>query len=80
MRISLGHVRRMISEALDEVSSAPTGMLRQVRGSGRQQFKIGKVEDINSELSTGQVNSQFPGAADAWAEVVPDMYRLPVRG
>lgn len=51
-----------------------SGSLRKTKTGGRQQFKIGKVDDENLELSTVQAESMFPGATDAWAEVVPDMF------
>lgn len=49
------------------------GSIRKTKPGGRQ-FKIGRVEDENHELSTAQVEHMFPGAVDAWVEVVPDMY------
>ena len=72
MLTTYGDLRRLINEALNEIGS-PTGGMRKARPGGRQ-FKIGKIEDENQELSTVQAESQFPGSTEAWAEVVPDMF------
>jgi hypothetical protein len=73
MKTTLGEVRRLIAKVMTEIGS-PTGSLRRVRGGSGRQVKLGKIEDENRELSPAQVESMFPGAADAWAEVVPDMF------
>lgn len=72
MRTTLGEVRRYISQALNEFGT-PSGSLRKTKSGGRQ-FKIGKVEDENRELSTGEAETLFPGSTDAWAEIVPELY------
>ena len=72
MQTTLGNLRRVIAEVLSEIGS-PKGALRKP-GSGGRQFKIGKIEDENKELSTTQAETLFPGSTEAWAEVVPDMY------
>lgn len=71
MKMLLGEVRRIIADML-VLEYGPKGKIR--KASGKPQYKIGKVEDENQELSLAQVDSQFPGASDAWAEVVPDMF------
>ena len=72
MKTTLGEVRHLIAEALNEFGS-PSGAVRKTKSGGRQ-FKIGKVEEENSELSAAHAEMMFPGSTDAWAEVVPDMY------
>jgi hypothetical protein len=72
MKATWGDVRRTICEALDEIGSLK-GSLRKAKPGGRQ-FKIGKVEEENQELSTTQAESMFPGSTEVWAEVVPDMF------
>jgi len=72
MKTTWGKVRQLLAEALNEFGT-PSGGLRKTKPGGRQ-FKLGKVEEENQELSTAQVEHMFPGAADAWAEVVPDMF------
>lgn len=73
MRTTVGAVRRLISEALNEFGPI-SGGIRKTKSGGGRQFKIGKVESENRELSTAEAESLFPGSTDAWAEVVPDMY------
>lgn len=72
MKTTLGKLRQAVNEALVAEFGTPSGKIR--KASGGQQYKTGKVEDENSELSTTQAESMFPGATDAWAEVVPDMF------
>lgn len=67
MQITLRKLKQLI---LNEIS----GPLRQVRGSKTQQYKIGKVQDENQELSTSEAESLFPGSTDAWAEIVPALF------
>lgn len=73
MRTTWGQIKQRLAEALVQEFGTPTGGLRKTKGGGRQ-FKIGKVEDENRELSTGEAEVLFPGSTDAWAEVVPDMF------
>ena len=74
MKIKLKELRSLIRETLSEVGG-PTGSIRNPgsKSSGRQ-VKLGKIEDDNKELSAIEVDEQFPGALDAWVEIVPDMY------
>jgi hypothetical protein len=74
MKMMLGDVRRVIAEAMLAEFGTPKGKLRPVRGGGGRQFKIGKVEEENQELSPVQAENMFPGSTEAWAEVVPDMF------
>lgn len=69
MKIAIGELKKLIKEALDEAGMIKGG-LRRVRGSGGQQYKIGKVEDTNKMLSAGEADSMFPGSVDAWVEIV----------
>jgi hypothetical protein len=73
MRTTLGAVRRLLNEAILSEFGSPSGAIRKTKPGGRQ-FKIGKVEDENRELSTAQAESEFPGSTEAWAEVVPDWF------
>lgn len=73
MQIKIGELRQVIREILEEMRG-PSGGLRQVRGPGGRQVKLGKIEEENRELSTIEAEHLFPGSTDAWAEVVPDMY------
>jgi hypothetical protein len=66
MRIKLGVLKKLIKETL-------SGGLRKVK-PGRQQYKIGKVEDENRELSSSEAEMLFPGSTNAWAEVVPSLF------
>lgn len=67
MRIKVGALKKLIIEAL-------SGALRPVRDGGKQQYKIGKVEDENRELSSSEAEMLFPGSTNAWAEVVPSLF------
>lgn len=73
MRTTLGAVRRLLNEALLSEFGSPSGAIRKTKPGGRQ-FKIGKVEEENRELSANQAEQMFPGSTEAWAEVVPDMF------
>lgn len=65
----------MIEEALVMELGSLSGRLRSPGGRGsRQQYKIGKVEEENRELGLTQVYNLFPGAAEAWAEVAPELF------
>lgn len=70
MKITVAKLKTIIREALDEIS----GPLRQVRDGGRQQYKIGKVEDENRELSFAEAEQLYPGSTGTWAEIVPDLF------
>jgi len=72
MKTTWGKVRRRLNEALNEFGPI-SGSLRKTKPGGRQ-FKIGKVEDENRELSVVEAEREFPGSTDAWTEVVPDMF------
>lgn len=72
MRTTLGAIRQLLGQTLNEMGPI-SGGIRKTKGGGRQ-YKIGKVESENRELSTAEAESLFPGSTDAWAEVVPDMY------
>lgn len=66
MRIKLGELKKLIKETL-------SGPLRKVKGSS-QQFKIGKVEDENRELSFSEAEMLYPSSTNAWAEIVPSLF------
>lgn len=70
MRISIGRLKNLIAEALNEFG--PTGALR--KASGNRQHKIGKIEDENRELSFSEAEQMFPGSTNAWAEIVPELF------
>lgn len=70
MRITVARLKTLIREALDEIS----GPLRQVRDGGKQQYKVGKVEDENRELSFAEAEQLFPNSTNAWAEIVPELF------
>lgn len=70
MKITVGKLKQLIKEAVNEIS----GPLRQVRDGGRQQYKIGKVDDDNRELSFAEAEQLFPGSTNAWAEIVPEIF------
>jgi hypothetical protein len=63
-------LREFVKKTITEIS----GGLRRVRDGGRPQYKIGKVEDDNVELSFSEAEQMFPGATMAWAEIVPELY------
>ncbi len=70
MRITVGKLKQLIKESLNELG----GGLRKVKPGGRQQYKIGKVEEENRELSFSEAEQMFPGSTDAWAEIVPALF------
>jgi hypothetical protein len=74
MKMSLNELRAIIRDVLLKEFNTPSGGLRKVRQGGRQQFKIGKVEDENRELSSIEANELFPGSVDAWIEIVPELW------
>lgn len=74
MQTTLGKLKQLIKEMVVLEAGSLSGGLRRVRDGRPQQFKIGKVEDENRELSSFEAEEMFPGATDAWAEVVPDMF------
>ena len=73
MKITEERLRNLIKEiAINEMG--PKGAIRWDRSGRKKQYKIGKVEDENRELSATEVESMFPGAVDAWVEVGPEIY------
>lgn len=73
MKTTVGKLRRVIKGVLLEIGS-PKGGLRRVRTGGGRQYKIGKIEEENRELSVVEAERDFPGSTDAWAEIVPELY------
>ena len=73
MLITINELRSLIKEVISEISS-PKGALRRVRGSGGQQYKIGKIEEENRELSSFEAEQAFPGSTSAWVEIVPQIF------
>jgi hypothetical protein len=73
MKITIAELKKIINESLNELGG-PTGSLRKVAPGGRQQYKIGKIEDENRELSFSEAEHLFPGSTVAWAEIVPELY------
>lgn len=69
MKIKFGDLKKIILE-MNEIS----GPLRASRSGGRQQHKIGKIEDENRELSSSEAEMLFPGSTNAWAEIVPSLF------
>jgi hypothetical protein len=67
---SIRALRTLIREMLQEAGL--TGSLRKAKG--KPQYKIGKVDDENQELSWIEAEAAFPGSTDAWAEIVPEVY------
>lgn len=57
---------------LREAFGSPRGALRSA--TGKQQYKIGKVEDENKELSPFEAELGFPGSVSAWTEIVPELF------
>jgi hypothetical protein len=72
MRSTIKELKQVITGMLREFGS-PSGSLR-TGGKGKQQYKIGKVEPENQELSTVQAERMFPESTEAWAEIVPETY------
>jgi hypothetical protein len=72
MKTTIGELRRVIGDVMSEIGSL-SGKLRPTKDGGRQ-YKIGKIEDENRELSVVEAERMFPGSTDAWAEIVPEMY------
>ena len=72
MKITVGNLKTLIKEALNEAPGLSGGLRR--TKPGRQQFKIGKVEDENRELSFSEAEMMYPGSTDAWAEIVPSLF------
>lgn len=73
MRVSIKQLRETIRECINEING-PSGGLRRVRGTGGRQYKIGRIEDENRELSFSEAEMLYPGSTDAWAEIVPEMF------
>lgn len=73
MKIKINELRQIIQNVLVEFGPI-SGGLRKVANNGRQQYKIGKVEDPNRELSAFEANDLFPGSVDAWCEIVPEIW------
>lgn len=66
-------LREHIKQILREMGG-PKGGLRVARGQRTQQYKIGKTEDDNQELSTFEAEGLFPGSTEAWVEIVPHLF------
>lgn len=66
MRVSYATLKSVISEAM---LSEFGGKIRKTKGGG-QQYKIGKVEDENRELSYNEAEHLFPGSTEAWIDIV----------
>lgn len=73
MQLTIRQLKYLITEALVSEFNAPRGSIRKTKGSG-QQFKIGKIDDENKELSSFEADDVFPGSTDAWAEIVPELF------
>lgn len=73
VKIKLIELKELIKDLLKE-AAGPSGALRRVRGAGGQQYKIGKVEDENRELSSFEAEQMFPGSVVAWTEIVPELF------
>ena len=73
MRTTVGQLRVLVREALTEMNG-PRGGLRPVRGSSGRQYRLGKIEDENRELSTAEAEHMFPDSTEAWAEIVPNEF------
>ena len=73
MRTTVGQLRMLVKEVLTEMNG-PRGGLRPVRGGSGRQYKLGKIEDENKELSTAEAESMFPDSTEAWAEIVPSTF------
>lgn len=73
MRITLGELRQIVSETVLTEFGPIRGGLRSSHSSAgkKPRYNMGKVEDENRELSFSEVESTFPGAVDAWTEIVP---------
>lgn len=74
MQLTVKQLKRLIAEALVSEFNAPSGSLRRTKSTGGRQFKLGKIEDENRELSFSEAEDLFPGSTDAWTEVVPDLF------
>lgn len=75
--ITESQLRRLIREALMSEWGAPSGKLRRPgsRQAGSRQYNPGYVEQPKSgELSVSEVEQYYPGAVDAWVEIVPEFY------
>jgi len=70
MKTTVGELRSTIKSVILEIGN-PTGRLRGVRTGGGRQYKIGKTDDENRELSAIEAEREFPGSTEAWAEIVP---------
>lgn len=77
MKISLRQLRRLIKEevTLAEIGGPRGGLRSSQKGKkAKQQYKIGRVEDENRELSFSEAEMLYPGSTDAWAEIVPSEF------
>lgn len=81
MRITLNELCSVIRDII--ISEAgwggPRGKLRtsqRMRDSkwSNRQVKIGRVEDENGPISSIDAELMFPGAVDAWVEIVPEYF------
>jgi len=73
MKTTVGQLRVLIKEALNEMNG-PRGGLRRVRGPGGLKHKLGKIEDENRELSSIEAEMEFPESTEAWTEIVPEFF------
>ena len=76
MRLTIGQLKKLVTEALISEFGNPSGSLRRVRGGSpnSRKVKLGKIEEENKELSSFEAEERFPGATDAWAEIVPELF------
>jgi hypothetical protein len=72
MKIKLNELRKIIREVLTEFGPIRGGLRK--TSNSRQQYKIGKVEDPNRELTAFEANELFPGSVDIWCEIVPELW------
>jgi hypothetical protein len=75
MKYTVKTLKEAIRDALTELGPIKGGLRTSQKGEKvRQQYKIGKVEDENRELSAFEAEQLFPGSTSAWVEVVPELY------
>lgn len=71
MKIKLQELKQIIHSVLKEFGPISGGLRK---ASGKPRYHIGKIEDQNKELSAFEANELFPGAVDAWVEIVPEIW------
>lgn len=72
MKLTVKQLKAFINEAVVKEIGNISGGLR--KASKGRQFKIGKVEDENRELSFSEAELLFPESTEAWAEIVPEYF------